>query len=64
MGRTEQFNEAARNARPMDDTPQVKSDLHPEGKWAYDKYSGKLLSRDQAQAAADNPMIWKWAEWR
>ena len=65
MGRSEQFNEAVRFSRPdVTEAPQVKSDLHPEGKWAYDKYSGELLNRKGAQMAADNPLMFKWAEWR
>jgi hypothetical protein len=34
------------------------------GLQAYDTGTGKPLSNEQAQDAADNPRIWKWVEWR
>lgn len=34
------------------------------GRQAYDKYSGNPVSDLTAQSAADNPMMFKWVEWR
>jgi hypothetical protein len=34
------------------------------GRQAFDKATGLTLSTEDAQAAADNPGIYTWVEWR
>lgn len=38
--------------------------METETRTAYDRHTGKRLTPADAQAAADNPTIWTWVDWR